>query len=503
MALNDFISINTQATELINKSGEGKSPDVLYSHLDSIIGRPYSFLNNVDPNLRSFIRHMIPSAPLVMIKPGRVRFSEEPFEFINNALGSFGLDVTNLSKGSEGVKSALSGIFGDTDGKSTSGVFGSNYGVGAEDRKAINESIEKKRLATVMDVDAQKSIRYFEFDSNTNIQAEYMSVLSTLSSRIFTRLNRDSVLWSPIDSQIAEMSLGGFRTFWADNASSVSETVSAEVGATKLAGLVKGVSDISKEGQFFLGKGFGEKYRNASDQERQGGDIGNGIESAISAISSFVGGDSTGLRGSLGDAILGLNPMFPEVWKDSSFGRSYNLSFKFHSPYGSPAAIYQNVLLPFTMLLSLVMPVMMNPGVYSEPFVFQLDCPGYFACDLGICTDFTFIKGGSENLWSVDGLPLQIDVTMAVKDLYPVLVASKNNKSLYFNIGMSTFLDNMAGVSLFQSDAIGSDIITRTKSYLNSSLMQITSYPSGVMEDLKVLFEKLTPIPAMFRALDR
>jgi hypothetical protein len=228
------------------------------------------------------------------------------------------------------------------------------------------------------------------------------------------------------------------------------------------------------------------------------------IDGAVSSVAEFIGGsDQTGLRASLGDAILGMNPMFPEVWKDSSFSRSYNISFKFHSPYGSPSAVYQNVLLPFSMLLSLVMPVMTNPGVYSEPFIFQLDCPGYFACDLGICTDFSFVKGGSENLWTVDGLPRQIDVTMAIRDLYPVLSASKNSESLYFNIGLSTFLDNLAGVSIFRSDDGKGDLVTRTRQRLNSALGQARGITGiGVAATQKFL-ENYTPLPALFRLSSR
>jgi hypothetical protein len=226
------------------------------------------------------------------------------------------------------------------------------------------------------------------------------------------------------------------------------------------------------------------------------------IAGAMANVASAIGaqeGDAS-LSASLGDAILGLNPMFPEVWKDSSFSRSYTLNFKFHSPYGNSASVYQNVLLPFSMLLSLVMPVMANPGTYSEPFVFQLDCPGYFACDLGICTDFSFTKGGSENLWTADGLPRQIDVNMTVKDLYPVLTASKNNESLYFNCGMGTFLDNLAGISLFRTDKGQADLITRMKAGLGSRLGQLRSLPGKYEAGIQNFTEQYMPIGGIVRA---
>jgi hypothetical protein len=170
--------------------------------------------------------------------------------------------------------------------------------------------------------------------------------------------------------------------------------------------------------------------------------------------------------------------MFPHIWKDGRFDRSYNLSFKFHSPYGHPGAIYQNVLMPFAHLLALVLPVLRSPTTYSEPFIFQLDCPGYFACDLGICTGFSFIKGGSDNLWTADGLPRQIDVNMQVQDLYPTLTASNNNKSLYFNIGLGTFLDNLAGTTMYASNDGRGDVVQSLRQKLNSVITQGRMMPS-------------------------
>jgi hypothetical protein len=282
---------------------------------------------------------------------------------------------------------------------------------------------------------------------------------------------------------------GGFYTFWAENSTSISESASSEVGPTKLAGLVKGISEMSHEVGYLLGT-------HMSEERKQGM-----INSAISGVSDFIGGGDSGqLTGSLADSILGLNPMFPEIWKDSSFSRSYNLSFRFHSPYGHRAAIYQNVFVPFLMLLSMVMPVMADKGSYSQPFVFQMDCPGYFACDLGICTDFSFVKGGSDNLWTIDGYPRQIDVTMSVKDLYPVLVASKNTKSMYFNVGMGTFLDNLAGISLFSSEQGTGTVISRARAALAGTAYSIVGAKDAAKSVVQTYLQK-TGVSSLFRAV--
>jgi hypothetical protein len=490
--------LKTQSKQA-NQQGFGNdprnlTPEGLFDNLNNVIGRPYSFLDNTDPKGRTFARHMVPASPLVMIRPGRIKFSESPNQFIKDALTKFGVavgsdaDVDKVLKGGK-----------DSAGKPGGGtLFGGEYGVTAADKAAIEAAIAEKTRGTVGSFDISKhdgSIRYFDFSSTPTIQREYQSVLSTLSGRIYSRMKGETIAWADIGGKWdpGKLSNGGFYTFWADNASSVSESASSNVGATKLAGLVKGVSEISREAQFFLGSNLAG---GATEGQRAGA-----VDGAIKGIADYIGaGDSGGLRASLGDAILGMNPMFPEVWKDSSFSRSYNLSFKFFSPYGAPAAIYQNVLQPFMMLMSLVFPVEANPGVYTEPFIFQVDCPGYFACDLGICTDFSFVKGGADNLWTVDGLPRQIDVTMSVRDLYPVLVASKNNQSMYFNVGMGTFLDNLAGISLFKGNAGEGDLIQRTRANINSTLGQARAIPGQLVSAGQVFLENSTPIPGIFRS---
>ncbi len=468
-------------------------PQDLFDGLKMVIGRPYAFLPNADPNVRTFTRHMLPTAPLIMIRPGRVKFSEDVEGYLKEALVSLGRSI-----GSDQEMADIMGRGAD-GGK---GLFSNHYGVSDTDVEAINRAVKDKQAGTVRDFynKNNKSVRYFEFNSDLEVMKEYQSVLSTLSSRLYARMNDRAITWLDVGGKFDPpgKTNGGFYTFWADNATSVSESANSDVGPTKLAGLVKGVSEVSREAQFFLGtQQFGEG-KEAKDQSM--------IDNAMLGIKDFVGGaNDAGLRGSLGQAVLGLNPMFPEVWKDSSFDRSYTLNFKFHTPYGNPAAVYQDVLLPFTRLLSLVMPVQTQPGVYSEPFVFQVDCPGYFACDLGICTNFSFTRGGNDNLWTVDGLPRQIDVNMSIRDLYPVLTASKNNESLFFNFGMSTFLDNLAGISIFKSDKGEADIVTRMRAGANSVFRRARDVPERWAAGAQQFAQQYLPTSAisnLFRSIN-
>jgi len=82
----------------------------------------------------------------------------------------------------------------------------------------------------------------------------------------------------------------------------------------------------------------------------------------------------------------------------------------------------------------------------------RVDSPGFFSCDMGIASSFTFVKGGSEQLWASNGLPLCIDVTMSVTDLYPVLSAASNMALLRQNIGLVNTLSNLAGLNVAKAN---------------------------------------------------
>jgi len=230
-----------------------------------------------------------------------------------------------------------------------------------------------------------------------------------------------------------------------------------------LSNVIKGVANTVTE----INNILGVDANNTTEEDM--------LRNIMNSISDFISDGSGGtIRAGLGDALKGNLPNFPQIWKNNTFGREYTLSFKFFSPYGDPHSIYINVLLPFSLLLALVLPRQNTYTTFRSPFVFQLDCPGFFACDLGLATSISFVKGGSENVWSLEGLPRQIDVTMNVIDLYPTLMASNNTSALYSNTGLLTFLDNLAGINIIYSGT-DADIISQIKSLISSRMLRLRS----------------------------
>jgi hypothetical protein len=53
---------------------------------------------------------------------------------------------------------------------------------------------------------------------------------------------------------------------------------------------------------------------------------------------------------------------------------------------------------------------------------------------------------GDDQQWTQEGFPRSIKVSLDVVDLYPSLVQLKNPRQLKYNIGLTSFIETMAGI---------------------------------------------------------
>lgn len=70
----------------------------------------------------------------------------------------------------------------------------------------------------------------------------------------------------------------------------------------------------------------------------------------------------------------------------------------------------------------------------------------WFESSMCVVSSISFTKGGDDSNWSIDNLPLEIDVNVTIKDLYSSLPITKKYKMMSYNIGLSSFLDTLAGI---------------------------------------------------------
>lgn len=141
---------------------------------------------------------------------------------------------------------------------------------------------------------------------------------------------------------------------------------------------------------------------------------------------------------------------YGKIWSDSQSSRSLELNFKFRSPYGNKFDIFRNVFFPFLLWHTAAIPKQDGRFSYKEPFLVQVEFPGWFNVNCGCIEQITWTKGGDQNLMTSDGLPLEMDVTVTLCDLYPIELASEGVETLAYNYGLHSFLSNLSGIRLDQ-----------------------------------------------------
>jgi hypothetical protein len=158
---------------------------------------------------------------------------------------------------------------------------------------------------------------------------------------------------------------------------------------------------------------------------------------------------------SMGSVTLtGGNLVFPEIWSDSSYSKSYNVSIHLTSPYGSKEAIFLNIMVPLMHLVALTLPRQQTANSFMNPFLIKAFAKGMFNCEMGIVDSIGIDKGGSGDSWSADGLPTEVRVSLGIKDLYSNLsVTQEQQIKLFFqNQSLIEFLATTCGVDLIKPD---------------------------------------------------
>lgn len=269
--------------------------------------------------------------------------------------------------------------------------------------------------------------------------------------------------------------------FYCDSIDSVSESFTNDTTQSSIANQINGTSDSMKEVQFLLGGDSGglagsvaESFRNALDgSESDKSWLEDIFSGTLDTLLGMTTGENSWLTkmknsGAFAAVAAGGKIIFPEIWSDSSYSKSYSLDIKLRSPDHDSLSIYLNIIKPYCKLLALTMPRafknwesnQVDPNGYGSPFLVKAACKGVFNIDMGLITGLSVTKGAS-CAWNDDGLPTQIDITLDIKDLYSTLAMSGypslpiNPFSTFEqlmdttkNAAYNDFLANMAGLNV-------------------------------------------------------
>ena len=207
--------------------------------------------------------------------------------------------------------------------------------------------------------------------------------------------------------------------FFLDAETSISESFSNSTTESIVAQTVNGYSQAAREIQFIMGSkdsnGVLTSIGNAVT------DVASNLASAVGDLGEVVAGKNilSRVANELTTIVTGGKIIFPEIWSDSEYDRSYDITIKLRSPDPDPVSVFLNIYMPIILLVSMAAPhqVGNSSNSYESPFLVRATYKSIFSCDLGIISSLSISKGGPGN-WNVFGQPTYADVSLSIKDLY-------------------------------------------------------------------------------------
>lgn len=449
-----------------------------------IFGIPYQFLPTVDRRVGSKTvgrkyaeKIMGRGMPLLFLSPCTQEFMEG---FSSQEQGSI---VDRLMTGGEGIN----GLLNSTGRYYTAKMAYDKY------YNIVN------RMSTVMTA-------YMGLQDQTVVNQDGNSV------------NLNSIDWAKMTNNSFLKHFNTFATkrcpiFYVDGMTSISDSFTNSTMESSLASSINSYSDQAKEIRFLLGND--SALVQAADSVRESivqGITSSGLEALTASLTNGMIGDlsTTGVT----TVLTGGKMIFPKMWADSSFSRSYSFDIKLRSPDHDSLSIFMNVIAPYLHLLALVMPksiaennaARQSPNAYQSPFLVKAYAKGLFNINMGLITDMSATRG-AQCEWNVDGLPTQIDVSLTIEDLYSNLFMSDDgttegarglgfgtNWDIVTNTEFLDFLANLGGLN------VGTDVSMRKTKLLafltTAGIARIPSsvyryFENGISNQIRKLWEVL------------
>jgi hypothetical protein len=234
--------------------------------------------------------------------------------------------------------------------------------------------------------------------------------------------------------------------FLADNFPT--DTFSNEYGES----FINKITDIASQGAGELAQVLGA--RTATGSVREAGDvlakIGGKLSGGAGAILSKVGtaagegarkteaalatlgtGEGLGAGGAravglINRMLAGARVDFPQVWKNSGFTPSYQLTIRLYNPApGNDYSTKKYIIGPIIALLLLATPQTSDGQTYTWPFLQTIKCPGLFELSPSFIGSTAVIKGGDQQSIAYNQRMGIVDVRLDIGSLYNSMVVGK------------------------------------------------------------------------------
>lgn len=335
--------------------------------------------------------------------------------------------------------------------------------------KHLNSQGNEEEMSKILD--DYKYERLFGFKNTMAEYWQYVNILSGVSAKLMgvDTMARDIF---PNKSHFSEVHWGQYKSKFIQN--SMSKQVAGEgdsgiawqyvpfyndgiVEASEIMGNMVGQSSVESMMNNIPGKQQLSEisFLTGSDVDREVAERLN-TESMNESMDGGVMG-SSGLGGILKGSIstLGVTVELPDIWKGSSYDKTYNVKLKFSTPHGDPLSVYLNIIVPICHLLPLVSSRRIGlSNTYTSPFMLRIFSKGMMNCDMGMATAIN-INRHPEKI-SIDGLPTEIDVTITIKDLYSMLNMPQHPTvdGIIKTTGLMGYLGTICGYNMNQPDEL-------------------------------------------------
>lgn len=339
--------------------------------------------------------------------------------------------------------------------------------------EALAGQFENLENGTLKKIIGDQNSQYYSFDERTS---QYFKAVNTACIALAHLLEIDAVQIPTIGEENDEDTMGdvistflnpkslgkinwalrtkhslgwykGAVAFYINSDTQIQESFTNTTRQSELAGKINSLGDRAAEAAFLMGgiagalddRGYSPVAQLAGFQQTWNDEAGYG--------------SAPGILGSIGQNIehfiAGGKMIFPEIWHDSQFGRSYNINIKLDSPDTDRVSIYLNILVPLAHILGFVLPRYAGNNMYVNPYLVRCFYKSAFHIDMGIITSCNVTKGDAGS-WNNDGLPCHVNVDLTIKDLYSSLAQASGDGSntLISNAAQLEYLANLAGVNI-------------------------------------------------------
>lgn len=497
--LDEYVNL---LTDEVNKMMATKTRNMRYVEYTSrFYGSPFRFLDNTDPPIelggsageasfregRTYAKNISLEAPLVHFIPGVPSYLKDMSKADMTVFKEY--VTSNTNRNDEVSQSVLDRIM-SVEGRYFS--FVPSYG---EYTRYLNMLC--RAAATYSGIGDKNvpgtTIKYKHYDYS----AWQDGAISSDAPNIFgyTPDTQEQVATTKLEDLISSIGdlgekltdalknvtkdiFGGSRSvkMYVDASMSFNESLSNDTGKSQISGLFDQGESLAKELHMWMGGGSTSKVVGDATAV-----LANSVNALADTVLKMIGMGSTQLSNLTDYAtyiISGSNVIFPDLWTDSSYSKSYSISTTLISPYGDDESRFLYLIMPLMAILAMGMPRQTSANSFTSPMFVRVVSKGQYSCEMGIISDISIEKGGDGAL-SASGLPMSIKVNIGLKDLYSTIsMPNTSQPGLFFNNNaLIEFLAATCGV-----DMIEPNIKLKIDTFLSTVAHVVTDIPRNAYD---------------------